>query len=632
MKIGFIAPYHDLVEIAEHVKKSVDVELIVREATYTQALDEAKEMENQGVEAIISRGATRAYIEKYCNLPVINCNYGLIDVIYALQEAKKYGNTVGVITFTPHDWMKSMFEELFNMEIIFVDGYNDEKENYDFVRTFKDQGVSTIVGGIVSVELARKFGMRGILIQTRPETIEQSINDAVRVVNAVRKERNEYEKIKQIINYISDAIILTNKDGKIYMMNPSARALVREIADKKNITSIYQVISTPNFINGVKLGSTRFGEIENINGTTVIYNQTPIVINRKCEGLVITIQESARIQNLEKQIRTHLHSKKQVAKYKIESFLGVSQEARDCKEKAIHYAPNDSTVLIIGESGTGKEILAQSIHNASPRRNGPFVAVNCSAIANNLLESELFGYQEGAFTGACKGGKVGLFEVAHQGTIFLDEIGDISLGFQASLLRVLQEREIRRVGSDKVIPIDVRIITATNRDLLKLVQCGEFRMDLYYRICVLEIKVPPLRQRKEDIPLLVESFCQQFGGNEEMFSKYLINRMMEYAWPGNVRELSNYVEKVCLLSPKITPEALFENYIVKSDISDEVVKLGNANNQIQISKGSLEEMEKQIILNMYKECNENKTILAERLNISRVTVWNKLKKYDIVEC
>lgn len=627
MKIGFIAPYHELAQIAEGVRKNADVELIVKEATYTQAVEEARKMEELGVEAIISRGATCAYIERYSQLPVINCDYGVSDLLYALREAKKFGRRIGVVTYTPHDWMKHIFDDLFQMDIIFLDGYQDEAENRELVERLKRQRIEVIVGGSISVKLAEKLDMHGILVHTHPETIVRSVEDSVRVVNAVRKERGELEKIKQIISVVPDAIILTDNEGNVMLMNSSAHALIRRHTKNQKITSVYQIFADTDFKKGIREGGVRLGEIKHMGDIPLLFNQSPIKINNERQNMVLMLQEVSKIQKLENRIRAQLHTKGMSAKYSIKYFIGESSLARECKEKAIRYASLDSTVLLLGESGTGKEILAQSIHNASIRKNGPFVAINCSAIANNLLESELFGYEDGAFTGAKRGGKSGLFELAHQGTIFLDEIGDISKEFQSTLLRVIQEKEVRRIGSDRVVPIDVRILAATNSNLPAAVRAGDFRLDLYYRLCVLEIRVPSLRKRKEDIPLLVRYFCRNIEVEDVLFNDSVLSKMQEYDWPGNVRELRNFVEKACLLAPDISVSSLWDEYIItNSGLYAPAEPSAGNENCLSIQKGTLEQMESQLIQKMYEDCGRNKTILAERLNISRVTVWNKLNK------
>ena len=283
-----------------------------------------------------------------------------------------------------------------------------------------------------------------------------------------------------------------------------------------------------------------------------------------------TLQDVKSVQSSERKIRIGLHEKGLIAKYCFADILGTSPSLTSAVEIARSYASARATVLITGETGTGKELFAQSIHAASPRQAGPFVVVNCATLDKNLLESELFGYVEGAFTGALKGGKAGLFELAHTGTLFLDEIGEIPLDLQAKLLRVLQEREIRRLGSGTVVPVDVRIVAATNRDLAQEVAQGSFRADLYYRLNILSVHIPPLRQRNGDVPILADAFFRTFAGEQygalQSRVAQVMGRLEGYSWPGNIRELQNFVERVSVLMTAHQPdgraEALLEELVV----------------------------------------------------------------------
>lgn len=232
-----------------------------------------------------------------------------------------------------------------------------------------------------------------------------------------------------------------------------------------------------------------------------------------------------------------------IAKHYFDDIIHESEVVKRTIDIAKSYSDVDSNILIIGETGTGKEMYSQSIHNHSSRKNKPFVAINCAALPESLLESELFGYAEGAFTGAMKGGKQGIFELAHQGTLFLDEIGEISPSLQSRLLRVLQEREVMRIGDDKVIPVDVRIIAATNKNLLEMVKNNEFREDLYYRLSVLDLHLPSLREYKDDIPLLVHHFVRSFTKNEPVqITDEAMERLKQEQWEGNIRQLQNFCE------------------------------------------------------------------------------------------
>ncbi|MCX7994443.1 MAG: sigma-54 dependent transcriptional regulator [candidate division WOR-3 bacterium] len=311
-------------------------------------------------------------------------------------------------------------------------------------------------------------------------------------------------------------------------------------------------------------------------------------------------------------------------RFKLEDLIGKSTKMQKVFELIKTVAPTRSTVLILGESGTGKELVARAIHNLSPRSKGPFIAVACGAMPETLLEAELFGYEKGAFTGAFTQHK-GRIEMSDQGTLFLDEIGDISMKTQVDLLRFLQEREFRRIGGKEVIKVDARIIAATNKNLEDMIKNGSFREDLYYRLNVITIEIPPLRERKEDIPLLVEHFLKKFNleNRKEItsVSPDVMERLLEYDWPGNVRELENVIEHAVVVSKGTTvhlrdlPRNLIEKFFMRHRITTKDLRL--------------EAVEKEHILNVLKMCEWNIKRAAMLLGINRVTLYNKMEKYGL---
>ena len=302
-------------------------------------------------------------------------------------------------------------------------------------------------------------------------------------------------------------------------------------------------------------------------------------------------------------------------KYGLEGIVGSSPAMQKVFRMVKQAAPTDATVLLEGPSGTGKELVARAIHNLSQRAKGPFVAVEFAAISPTLLESELFGHERGAFTGAVAR-RAGRFEAANRGTIFLDEISEMPLELQVKLLRVIQEREFQRVGSNDTVKTDIRIVAATNRDLAAYVRAGKFREDLYYRLNVIDIHLPALKDRQGDVPLLVNRFLKEFGGKS--VAPAAMKLLEEYSWPGNVRELRNAVEKMCVLSP--------DGRIDVDDVPD-AMKSGGARHAI--TDGTLEETEKAKILAVLDEVGGNRTKAAERLGISRRTIYRKLEEYGL---
>lgn len=340
------------------------------------------------------------------------------------------------------------------------------------------------------------------------------------------------EKLQQLLNIFKSGIVLLDRNNEISFFNCKAQQLLRIKND-----------SSP-FIKSILEKSRTSGKdfFQTINGKSC-----HIEINKnsfgKDLGKIITIEDIKNIERIEKNYRLSLHERGLTAEYTFNHILYKSKIMEQLIMKSRQFAKSNSTILIEGESGTGKELLAQAIHNASERSEEAFVAVNFAALSESLCESELFGYEDGAFTGAKKGGKSGLFAMAHNGTIFLDEIGDAPINIQKKVLRVIQERQILPVGGSQVIPVDIRIIAATNRDLQLMVNEGTFRQDLYYRLSVLPIRIPALRERTEDIfPLFIDILKNQFHVEPDQFPEALRKELQYYKWPGNVRELRNLAE------------------------------------------------------------------------------------------
>ena len=312
-----------------------------------------------------------------------------------------------------------------------------------------------------------------------------------------------------------------------------------------------------------------------------------------------------------------------------QNIIGRSPAMSKLLETVAQVAPSEATVLITGDSGTGKEMIAGAIHFNSPRKEGPFVKINCAAITETLLESELFGHEKGAFTGAHRK-KDGRFLQAHGGSLFLDEISEMSLAMQAKLLRVLQDREITRVGGEEVIRVDVRLITATNKDLLQEIEAGRFREDLYYRLNVVTLSIPPLKERREDIPLLAQHFLTLFNKKNRKqikgFTPHIMDRLLKYDWPGNVRELMNAVERGVVLSRS---EYLDEEDM-PLDLNEEFLRQAQAGQENVPAEMPLDEVEKATILKTLESSGGNKSEAARRLGITRRTLHKKLKKYGVM--
>ncbi|NQF14724.1 sigma 54-interacting transcriptional regulator [Brevibacillus sp. HB1.3] len=363
---------------------------------------------------------------------------------------------------------------------------------------------------------------------------------------SVNNEKQLKTKLESILNAVHEGIIGIDKHGYITFFNEDAGKILHlrtEHCINKRFQEIIPDFQVEAVFESREEISDQLLEMRNLY---LLVTKIPLMLDGQFLGVVVTFQDVTKVQRIEQEIRkksTHLGL---TAKYQFDNIIGMSQAITSTKEVAVKVSTSDYTVLITGENGTGKEIFAQAIHQNSSRKDMPFVPVNFAGLTESLAESELFGYEEGSFTGAKKGGKIGLFELAHNGTIFLDEIGDAPLSIQAALLRVLQERQVMRVGGNRVIPINVRVIAATNRNLMEMVQKGMFREDLYYRLNVLPLRIPALNERREDILILIEHFLQKKNTNL-ILSSEVKNSLLEYNWPGNIRELENFVNYLTVI-------------------------------------------------------------------------------------
>lgn len=353
------------------------------------------------------------------------------------------------------------------------------------------------------------------------------------------------QNLQGILELISDGILGVDDNEEIIFCNK----IFAELTQTDSIEIIRKKLSEIHFeeslMSIVKSSKDIMYEVIDYKNKKILVNKQ--LLPNSVNGFILCIQDITKLQAVETNVRKKLMHKGFVAKYNLHHLIGNSEIIKSKISEAKKIARNDFNVLIQGDNGTGKEMFAQAIHNESRRAMEPFVAVNIAALSDNLIESELFGYEEGAFTGALKGGKPGFFEMAHKGTIFIDEIGDVSPFIQQRLLRVLQEREIMRVGGSRVIPVDVRVISATNKDLFDMVSKGLFRKDLYYRLKVLYIDLPDLKSRPEDIPLIAEYFFKSLSSKKYLTDEAL-KILKQYSWPGNVRELQNlvcYLESLC---------------------------------------------------------------------------------------
>lgn len=456
------------------------------------------------------------------------------------------------------------------------------------------------------------------------------------------KNLKEYQgMLEAVFLATQDAISVVNENGTHIMVNPAYTKItgleMEDIVGKDALFDIEEgeslhlkVLQTKKPVENTKLKIKP-------SGKTVVAQAAPIIVDDVLKGSVAVLHDVTGIKNLTEKLELAEKKIRELSnKYKPEDIIGNSDKINEVKNQIKKAASVRATVLLKGESGTGKELFANSIHAQSLRNNKSFIRVNCAALTDSLLESELFGYEEGSFTGAKKGGKKGLFEEADGGTIFLDEISEISLSTQAKLLRVLQEKEILRVGSTKTIPIDVRIIAATNIDLNKAVKDGKFREDLYYRINIFPIFIPPLRERKSDIPLLVKQFIikfnNEYGRNVANINEEALKILKSYNWPGNVRELENAVGR-SIINMNFNEQTITANHLpVLQKAGKPIVHTAvQKNEEIEKLNDIMDKTEENYIRTVYNKLNKNKTQTANILGISIRNLYYKMEKFGILD-
>ncbi len=630
IRLALILPYSEMAQDFTRLTKKVGIKPYIAFATLGEAAAIARDIESE-TDVILSRGGTAEYIKEVVDIPVVSISITSFDALMSVYSVKDHVNEIAFFNFRQKMVGMREIENIFNIKIyeyIFYSEQNIEES----IQEVKARGIKVVIGGAVAVRLALKYGLKGVLIECGEEAISLSVQQAIHLAQVRRQERSRTAKFKMILDSAADGIIVTDEQNIVTIYNPAAERIFHIPSIRVIGQDVEEVIPNTRMHKVLESGKAELAVLQEIRGGTIATNRIPIILDEKCIGVVSTFEDVTKIQQLEQQIRKRIYAKGFIAKCQFKDILTANPEMIGLKEIAALYATTDSSVLIQGESGTGKELFAQSIHNASQRSKGPFVAVNCAAIPEHLLESELFGYEGGAFTGAKREGKQGLFELAHNGTIFLDEIGEIPNMLQARLLRVLQEKEIMKVGGDKIIPVDIRIISATNKDLKKKVNQGEFRDDLYYRLNVFNLELLPLRKRTEDIILLTLNFLEKFDVTiSNQVAEELRPLLIAYDWPGNVRELYNVLERLSLLASHCQPNTPWVD-LVQKIMQLPIPNENSINIKVDIDKGlrgAIGQVERKVIDFMLMKYGQNQELVAQKLGIGRTTLWRKGKTEGI---
>lgn len=629
--ITFVVPYPEIIPLVQkisHEQHDDEWQISIVEALGVRGVKDIRFYSD----VVIARGVVSAALKaRLANIPVVDLMVSGYDVMRALIECRNRFrcSKIAIVGACDMIYGAPSMQELLNVELTTVT-VNNEEEAEEQIGRLKSEGIRVVIGGVMSTEIAAQFGLETVVVDSGPEAIRQAIIEAKRVGKVRRTEQERSEQFRTILNYVNEGVIVVDSSGTIQVANTVARRLVN-FSENLIKFGMQDICPDLNLDSVLTTGNAKLGEVKIINGQQVAINSVPIIIKNGVAGAVTTFQPVSAIQQMEEQIRQKIHQRGLIAKVHFNDILGQSPAIKESIAMAREFSKVDSNVLIIGPTGTGKEMFAQSIHNSSRRSRGPFVAVNCAALPEELLESELFGYVEGAFTGALRTGKAGFFEQAHRGTLFMDEIADVSPKLQARLLRVLQEREIRRLGDSKVIPIDVRVITATNKDLQKMMLEGTFRADLYYRLDVLRVTVPSLAERSEDIVPLMRNFmrfyCAKVNKPCRDLSSEVEAMFIAYPWPGNIRELRNVAERLAVVTNR---EVINKSILLLA--CPQFALSQNQPNRCEEKKTEnflAEDSYRTEILEVLAKTHYHYGRAAAELGIGRTTLWRRMKEFGI---
>ncbi|MCR4669538.1 MAG: sigma 54-interacting transcriptional regulator [Clostridia bacterium] len=628
--IAFILPGMQTSRTVARYLKERGLEYPVLARSTGEAVQAARNLIPRGLRLVISYGLTMIQIEN--SLPVLTMElpFSGLDTLVAVREAIASTENGRIAhAGTPH--MYHLVRRSLNLlgldeNMIYFCELTKDSNQEERVQEMLDLGYDTIIGGFKVANYAKAHGGHGIEFDVDELSIEIALLSAQTTVNNLRRseERNELERA--IMSSSSDGAIVLDPARRITLLNPVALEVFGKPANLLTGRILEEALSDNRLVDIETYNTMSERQAQNL--VPVVLRELPVTINGENRGSVVSIKKVSEIQELEYKSKKDILLKGLVARHTFADLLGTSPAFLRAKEQAEVYAAFDSPLLIYGETGTGKELFAQSIHNASPRKDQPFVAINCAALTETLIDSELFGYVKGAFTGASRDGKQGLFEIANNGTIFLDEIAETSLSIQAKLLRVIQEGEVIRVGGDKVIKVNTRVVCATNKDLPALIREGKFRDDLYYRLAVLDVAIPPLRDRPGDIRVLAEAFAsssaKKFGKEIKEISPRAMDVLASMPFYGNVRELQSVIERLVITAdePVISVRSLDRINLGAFDSAQDPQKH-------VFETLSIKGTERQLIIDALTECGGGKRDAARLLGIDLSTLYRKIKNYGI---
>ncbi|MGN6650418.1 propionate catabolism operon regulatory protein PrpR [Trinickia sp.] len=626
-----------LFELAGDYDERADLRVISR--AYDDAVLEVEAAGARRPDVIVAGGSNAAYLKMRLSVPVVQISPTGFDVMQSLARARRQGERQVALVMpgeTPQEVRD--FVSAYGLDVIFS-SYRSAEDAQACVQALRERGVGAIVAPGLIADLAQAAGIDTVFLYSHA-SIRRGFETALDLAEATRAEAKRRQHIDNLLQHLRDGVVALDPSGRVEAIN-------RRLADALDI-DVARAVGRPlaELVPDLAraLPDTDGDGLASIRGVSYLVHRGPLVGDSGEDGVVLTFQESRAVERLDRTLRSKQLTHQFAARYRLDDLVGESASMQRVKTLAKRYAKSDATVLVLGESGTGKEMVAQSIHRLSARREFPFVAIKCGAFPEALLESELFGYEEGAFTGARKGGKAGLIEAAHRGTLFLDEIGEMPLPLQSRLLRVLQEREVVRLGSTEPTRVDIRVIAATHGALTERIAGGTFRADLYYRLNILSMALPPLRERTDDMMPLAVALLMQAVRREPRLTARIRNSeagaqvlaaveavLCGYTWPGNVRELQNVIERIAVeLADTETPSGQIVPLDVRTmcTIAPELF-VGDSNARgSRADATTLRERSRHVEADQIRAalaaCNGDRDAACRALGISKTTLWRKL--------
>ncbi|CAE6696267.1 propionate catabolism operon regulatory protein PrpR [Paraburkholderia nemoris] len=591
-------------------------------------------------DVVIAGGSNGAYLKTRVSVPVVLIGPTGFDVMHALARARRDGARVALVTHgdTPDEVRR--FIAAYDIDVTFA-SYQSAQDAESVVLDLRDRGIQAVVGPGLIADLAANAGMGAVFLYSRA-SVRAAFDTALEVAQATRRETVRRQRLDNLLQHLRDGVVALDAQGRVEAMNQRLASVLGIDAAQAVGRALLDL--APDLAGS--LPDADGDTFCTVRGASYVVHRGPLASSSSAAGTVLTFQESRAVERLDRTLRSRQRVQQFSARYQLGDIVGVSDSIERVRTLVQRYAKSDATVLILGESGTGKEMVAQSMHQLSARRDFAFVAINCGAFPEALLESELFGYEEGAFTGARKGGKAGLIEVAHRGTLFLDEIAEMPLSLQSRLLRVLQEREVVRLGSTEPTRVDIRVVAATHRALTEGIEAGSFRADLYYRLNILSIALPPLRERPNDLlPLAVELLLQAASREPRLATRLpdadaarrvlasLSEPLKRYTWPGNVRELQNVIERIAVeladadtgTNSNGAAETIFTREVLRT-VAPEIFE--QPHTRTKKAALTLRERSRHVeadeIRAALAACDGDRDAVCQALGISKTTLWRKL--------